>query len=228
MSSFDDYSNPEYIISTACAIDAECGEWARTCPFQYIYKTVTLKQQSEEVFSDHYHKYANIWIATVWNHYRCIRILINELILDQLHNLYRFNPESSLLWDDDSCFYENQVLVSNSTLLQLCHDICSSVPYFLSFDPERRLSDRQIPKTVGGNLLIWPLYTAAVTGMVSDMMRDWVAGRLRWISEFMGIRQAGPLAFTLTKKQDILVWESSETQDDDQSASSRFIGNDDT
>ena len=222
MSSFDDHSNPEYIISTACALDAECAEWVRKCPFQYIYTTATLKQRSDEVFSDHYHVYANIWIATIWNNYRCIRILINELIIDQLKYLFRFNPQSTLLWDD-SCLYENQILASNSTLLQLCHDICSSVPYFLGFNPDLRPNERPVPKTVGGNLLIWPLYTAAVTGMVSDLMREWVADRLRWISEIMGIRQAAPLALSLARKQDILVWESGETQDDVQSAKSKFI-----
>jgi len=89
------------------------------------------------------------------------------------------------------------------------------VPYYLGFDPDadKRLP-RAVPKAVSGNLLLWPLYTAGVTDLVSDMMRDWVAGRLRWISNVIGIRQAAPLAFSLRRKQDILLWQN-EKEDDD-------------
>jgi hypothetical protein len=214
MSSFHDYSDSEHIITTACAIDQELDIWSKTCPITFIYQTVALKERREAVFSDHYHVYLNLWVATVWNHYRSIRLLINELILDQLCHLYQDNPEASLLWNDPG-FFENQVLTSNTTLLQLCHDICASVPYYLGFDPDAdRRMPRPIPKAVTGNLLLWPLYTAGVTGLVSDIMRDWVAGQLRWISDIIGIRQAGPLALSLMRKQDILIWRN-EREDDD-------------
>jgi hypothetical protein len=214
MSSFQDYNDPERIITTACAIDNDYDLWAKTCPYQLIYQTMTLKERSEEVFSDHYHVYPNLWVATVWNNYRAVRLLVNELILDQLCHLYLNSPESALLWND-VCFFENQVLASNTTLLQLCHDICATVPFYLGFDPnaDKRMP-RAIPKAVSGNMLLWPLYTAGLTDLVSDMMRDWVAGRLRWISDVIGIRQAAPLAFSLRRKQDILKWQN-EKEDDD-------------
>ncbi|KAH7327287.1 hypothetical protein BKA65DRAFT_528232 [Rhexocercosporidium sp. MPI-PUGE-AT-0058] len=205
MSSFRDYSDPERVISTACTLDNEYDMWARTCPLQYIYQTVTLNERSDDVFSDHYHVYSSIWIAAIWNNYRSARILVNELILDQLGYLSQVNPESNLLWEDH-CFYENQILTSNSTLLQLCYDICASVPYFLGYNPESRGFTDQAPKSVNGNLLIWPLYTAGVTGMVSDVMRCWVAGRLQWITDVMGIRQAAPLAYSMVRRQDHLLW----------------------
>lgn len=214
MSSFHDYSDPEHVITTALAIDAEYESWGKTCPLQFIYQTVTLRQRSEEVFSDHYHVYNNLWIATVWNNYRSVRILLHEILLDQLCHLYLNNPESSLLWNDLN-FFENQVLASNSILLQLCHDICASVPYYLGFDPNADIfSPRQVPKAVAGNLLLWPLYIAGCTDLVSDMMRDWAGGRLRWISDVIGIRQAAPLAFSMKRKQDLLTWQN-ETEDDE-------------
>jgi len=42
--------------------------------------------------------------------------------------------------------------------------------------------------------------------MVSDMMCRWVAGRLKMISEVIGIKQAGPLAHVLMKRQALLAW----------------------
>jgi hypothetical protein len=206
MSSFSDYRNSEYIIPALLALDAEYTGWVSRCPLSFLYTTVTLKDRSEEVFSDYYHVYSSIGIATVWNHYRCVRILVNELIDDQLNHLFQQPEKSDLLWDN-SCGYENQILASMSMLLQLSHDICASVPFYLGYDSSIHPSMREAPKAVSGNLLLWPLYTAAVTGKVSLMMRDWVVGRLMMISEVIGIKQAAPLANSLFTSQDITEWQ---------------------
>ncbi|CZT44530.1 related to negative acting factor [Rhynchosporium secalis] len=167
MSSFRDYSDSERIIATACALDFEYEMWTKTCPLQYIYQTVNLNERSEDVFSDHYHVYSSVWLGALWNNYRSARILVNELILDQLGYF---------------------------------------VPYFLGYKSGITGFMDQAPKSVNGNLLLWPLYTAGVTGIVSDMMRVWVAGRLEWIADVMGIRQAGPLAYSMLRRQDHLLW----------------------
>lgn len=207
MSSFHDYSKPEYLVACLCAVDLEYSEFLNRCPIPFIYSTVTLDERSEEVFSDHYHVYSSIWIATVWNHYRCVRILVNELIIDQICYILSNLEEFPSSWESKP-FYESQLLASNSTLQHLCHDICASVPFYLGYSI--KMSDRASrppPKAVSGNLLLWPLFTAAVSPVVSDIMRNWVIGRLRMIADVMGIRQAAPLAYTLELKQDKLVWE---------------------
>lgn len=206
MSSFVDYSDPQRIIVEACGIDDELDLWAKTCPPEYVYQTITLQERSDEVFSDHYHSYHNVYFAGIWNHYRCIRILINEIILTQLQHL-RDSTAKPYIIGQDVRFSETQIFNSNATLLQLCHDLCASVPYFLNFNPDYvSESSREMPKAVHGNLLLWPLYTAGCTKMVSDVMRTWVGGRLQWISDVLGIRQAAPLAFTVLNKQDSVTW----------------------
>lgn len=207
MSSFKDYTNTETIIPALCALDAEYADWASKCPPQFIYSTVNLTERSEEVFSDHYHVYTSIWIAKVWNGYRCVRILVNELLVDQLSHLLQ-RPTSSLpVRNSGTSPMENQILASNSIILQLSHDICASVPYCLGYDNALDPVFRQPPKSASGNILLWPLYSAAVTGMVSPMMRDWVAGRLMLIAEVIGIKQAIPLAQSLMAEQDIENWQ---------------------
>jgi hypothetical protein len=212
MTSFHDYSNYDYIITSLCALDAEYTEWIMRYPAQFLYSTTTLKECCEDVFSDHYHVYASLWTATVWNHYRCVRILVNELLLDQLSFVFQLPETSILLWDNFS-LWENQIMASNAMVLQLSHDVCSSVPFCLGYNKSLSSSGkRQPPKAVSGNLLLWPLYTAACTGMVSDMMRDWVASRLLMIADVLGIRQAAPLAHTLGLKQDLIEWDDEELQ----------------
>jgi hypothetical protein len=207
MNSFRDYDNSENIIPALLALDAEYAEWASRCPPQFIYKTVNLKERSDEVFSDHYHVYSSIWVAKVWNSYRCVRILVNELLVDQFTHLFQ-HPKTTLPARDESTdAQENQIMASNSTLLQLAHDICASVPYCLGYDNALDPALREPPRAASGNLLLWPLYSAAVTGMVSPMMRDWVAGRLMLIAEVIGIKQAIPLAHSLMTMRDIDEWQ---------------------
>lgn len=205
MDSFHDYSKAEHIVSSACEIDAELEAWAKNYPIECMYKTVMLKERSDEVFSDHYHIYENLLAATTWNHYRSVRILVNEVIITQLEGLKKERPYVFELSSSDSVFTDVRNKAANTTILQLSHDICASVPPLLGFKEGQEPSQHNT-KAVSGNLLLWPLYSAACTPMVSDMMCRWVAGRLKMISEVIGIKQAGPLAHVLMKRQALLAW----------------------
>jgi len=214
MSSFSDYSDPERTISTAYALECDLASWAKSIPLQYIYQTINLSERVDEVYSDHYHVYSNISVTTTWNHYRCARLLTNTIILDQLGHLYETDPTSPLLVSHP-CYYQSQMLESNATLMHLCEDICASVPYYLGFPYEAgQGSVRQLPKVVHANLLIWPLYAAGATGLVSDLMINWVSGRLQWIADVMGVRQAAPQAAVLRRKKHLLTWDSNRKIDD--------------
>ncbi|KAN0115545.1 hypothetical protein V8E51_005089 [Hyaloscypha variabilis] len=125
MSSSKDYSDPERIISTAYALECDFASWVKSVPLEYIYQTITLSERVDEVYSDHYHVYSRIRVATTWNHYRCARLLTNEIILDQLSYLYETNPASPLL-TTQPYYSEQQILESNATLRHLYEDICAS------------------------------------------------------------------------------------------------------
>ncbi|EMR86404.1 putative c6 finger domain protein [Botrytis cinerea BcDW1] len=207
MSSFHDYRNAEKIIKSALVIDSKLAEWAFTYPPECMfYKTLTLRQRSDRVFSDHYHIYDSIWAAALWNHYRCVRILINEVVYVQLTHLRNTQPELFPIDLRNPIFSDSQLEISTTTIIQLSHDICASVPFMLGYAQGGEVTLNSA-KAVSGNLLLWPLYTAACTSLVSDMMCHWVAGRLRVISDIMGIKQAAPLSHILTKRKDLLAWE---------------------
>ena len=206
MSSFHDFTDQGYVISSACALDAEFAEWASRHTNAFPFQIVNLNDRSEWVFSDHYHVYSDVWVATVWNNYRAVRILINELILVQLSQLYPFTIETIVDLEDQS-FFADQMLASSAILSQLSHDVCASVPYFLGCADGGSTTDFSAPKMINGNLLLWPLYVAASTSMALADMRIWAIGRLRWISKTMGIRQAGPLAYALSINQELTDWQ---------------------
>jgi hypothetical protein len=58
---------------------------------------------------------------------------------------------------------------------------------------------------MSGNLLLSCLYTAAVAGNISDMMRFWIVGKLKDIAETMGIRNALGMVRVLSEKREITV-----------------------
>jgi len=198
-----DFTNYAHIIASLQALDVQYGAWLDTCPASFEYTTVPLQQRSSEVFSDSYHVYSSIGVAAVWNNYRCVRILVNELLLAQLNYKIKTLEDAATLVHYS--LWEQQTRALN-TVLQLSHDICASVPFFLGYPDYTHGGSGLPPKAISGNLLIWPLYIAACTGLVSTVMRSWIMGRLRLVSEMLGIGQAAPLAHRLSLNQELLEW----------------------
>jgi hypothetical protein len=100
------FCDSENIIACALRIDNELANWAATCPSDYYYRTVTLEERSEDVYSDFYHVYNSISAATMWNDYRVIRILVNELLLQHLREIIQEKPESTETGNSSWFFYQ--------------------------------------------------------------------------------------------------------------------------
>jgi hypothetical protein len=206
MRCFDDYSRSAEIVGTVLNIDAKLVTWATTLPSQFAYDIISISEPSEEVFTDHYHIYRNLWIATVWNLYRCIRVLVNELLL--VHLLHLSWKQTGFPDEQEVFFsYDSEVTRAKSAMMTLIHDICASVPFYLGYH-KGRSSPPTLPKAVNGNLLIWPLYIAASMNMVSDMVQTWAVTRLQMVGEILGIRQASVLASVLSRGKTITLWEA--------------------
>ena len=189
-------------------IDAKLATWATTLPPHYAYDIIPISEPSEEIYTDHYHVYRNLWIAVAWNNYRCVRILVNELLL--VHLLHLSQKQESFPDQQESFFsYDSEVTRVKSVMMTLTHEICASVPFCLGYH-ESQKSPPPPSKAVKGNLLMMPLYLAASIEGVSNMMRAWAVTRLERIGESMGIRQAAVMASVLKSGKTITVWEAKE------------------
>jgi hypothetical protein len=208
MRCFHDYSRSAEIVSSALNIDAKLVTWAATLPPQYAYDIISISEPSEEIFTDHYHVYRSLWIAVIWNNYRCIRILVNELLL--VHLLHLSQEQESFPNQQEFFFsYDSEVTRVKSVMITLTHEICASVPFHLGYHGSQK-SPPPSPKAVNGNYLIMPLYIAASMGPASNMMRAWAVTRLEKVGESMGIRQAAVMASVLKRGGTITVWEAKE------------------
>jgi hypothetical protein len=49
-------------------------------------------------------------------------------------------------------------------------------------------------KTLGAYFLVWPLFTINCSDFATDAQRRWVIGRMKYMSEIMGLSQASVLS----------------------------------
>ncbi|KFZ08869.1 hypothetical protein V501_05792 [Pseudogymnoascus sp. VKM F-4519 (FW-2642)] len=225
MTSMHDFTNSAAIVSAALMIEASLAAWAAESPYRY--NIVPLMARSDAVFADYYHTYSSILTATSWNSYRSVRILLNELLIVQLSHLchsefqYEDEDEGFPNLAEDSQFllqqqYQSQISRSRTVIVQLTQDICATVPYYLCDAPSGSYllteypQSEHVPRAACGNLLLWPLFTAACTDMVSNVMRAWVVQRLEKIANVMGIQQARALAILLGLRKDPPTWHDTE------------------
>jgi hypothetical protein len=198
--------DPLVFVSSALSIDAELEEWYRRWETSSLYATIIVRENIPDVFEDDWHLYPNIMVALIWNHYRCIRILVNQIIITQIAAMTT-KLDADLTYEY-SPVYNDQIDLSRRTIVQLCHKVCASVPYYLSHYPgepgERWNSpDDYASYNARAKLVLWPLYVVGQTEYVSDIMRTWVIERLEQLSREMGTHKlkAKGLATLLRNRQ---------------------------
>ena len=222
LTSFEDYRDPLKIVETALRFDAELMEWLILFQLEYAFTTIPVQVKTNDVFADYYHIYPDIFTAVIWQHFRCTRILINEIIVTQITALYyqtTFQSSAPLpCIDTGTCKdialppdfpFANNFYAAHALLTSLSHDICASVPYYLNFhiygsdwdNPEHP------PPAANGNLLLWPLYMVGQLQAASPIIRRWAADRMNKISEVLGVKQLGMIGSLLNKGKQITVLE---------------------
>jgi hypothetical protein len=190
-------TDPIVIFSMLSSIDMRLANWAAGVPAVWLYEIVHETQPSDEVYNGTYHIYKVSWMTHVWNSYRCVRILVNELLLGHL------TPRSKLLSPFSTQDFGVQRLYLRDSMTQLSSDICSSLPfYFNHHKPHLRNSDTPPPPAAMGMYCVWPLFLSGSMVGATSSQRRWVSGRLRHIGLVMGIQQATAFANRLDEAID--------------------------
>lgn len=199
-------SDPSIFVSCALDIDAELEEWCTKWQSSFRYATIIARKMTPDVFEDYWHLYPNITIALIWNHYRCIRTLVNQIIITQLATMTT-NLDPDLVFQYSSV-YNDQMDSSRRMIVELSHQLCASIPYYLDYYPvEQGDNWNSSIKCAGRNarakLILWPLYVTGQTECISDIMRMWVIERLEELSMEIGTHKlkAKGLATLLRNRQ---------------------------
>lgn len=192
-------SNDIGVVTLASFIDSDLEDWKNSLPPTFSYR-IKQSANSEDVFSDTYHVYNSTWVTTVWNLYRCTRILTQEVISTWLSRNSMPNPAL-----DQSHRRQSEFLFVN-----LAYDICASAPFILGPLNSAVHSSRP-PRAAAGVTLLWPFYLAATMEQQYTGMRAWIITRLELIGRIMGIKQAESLANVLKTEREITAWDKFET-----------------
>lgn len=161
-----------------------------------------------EVFPGRIDAYNELWIASIWNIGRTTGLLCSSIIV------------RCAAWLSPQFDFHNLQEYQEATQFdrKLVEDMIASVPFLLGwhkrhsrkdflvkpdskdYTSQTRSSfacgdDGPIPtaepgKALGGYFSMWPLFVAATSDFLTEAERRWIHGRLRFISDHMGIHQA--------------------------------------
>lgn len=189
-------TDPQEILSAACAIEADLIAWLAALPPDFTYSSHTLmpldcsferRCHGIRPYNNEYHVYPDIWASNCWNHYRCARVIVSELILSQVHKLSNSSPTSL---SEDFRLYSKSL---RSTTRRLGADICRSSPFHLGACNLEVLPERPMlpPESyLGGLMLLWPLFIAGMVEGPTHPQRQWVIKCLHTIGNTFGLAQA--------------------------------------
>ncbi|TEA14430.1 hypothetical protein C8034_v003476 [Colletotrichum sidae] len=157
------------ICHFALDIKANLKAWA-DLRSETFFEISTVREAANICFEDKKHVYSSVWGAQLWNSWRSLGILINQIILDSLDHLLLHNQEIKRDVYSEALY----------SLRNLSQDICISTPNLAS-------SPR-------APTMIWPLYMVLQEARNVETVRSWAAIQLQGIKTYMGIKQAAVLA----------------------------------
>jgi hypothetical protein len=159
-----------HLMKAVSSLAAELAAWVRTLPELWSYKAVAhldrclgTDLESSDVYPGNVDRYCDIWISSMWNSYRCCRIISHAIRIQ------------CIAWLASSLDYKSttECIQSYQVVQQMVDEICATVPFHLGSQTIQGQGDFTIPsprgspcgedhakspKALGGYFLVWPLF----------------------------------------------------------------------
>ncbi|PQE08180.1 Chondroitin AC alginate lyase protein [Rutstroemia sp. NJR-2017a BVV2] len=175
-------TDPNQIILQVLLLETEYEEWEQELPSEWSFTTEQAEEPDNAHFDGIYHIYSDIWYARMLNHYRWVRILLNELLLSHMARLPQLTTG-----------HLAQKRKSLAIINAMATHICRSIPSHFRRYANLSASEKLPPRMSGIFLMIWPLAVAGAAIGVSEYLYDWVISRLEIISNQLGVRSASTM-----------------------------------
>ncbi|KAF4833169.1 hypothetical protein CGCTS75_v003959 [Colletotrichum tropicale] len=163
-------TDPDAICQIILDIKSDLQAWAALQTHRAYYVTEVIEPRTGTYFNGKRHVYTSVWGAQVWNNWRSLGILANEILLNYV--------------DQQNAYYESLKEVMRfeafSAIRNLSTDIC--------------ISTTDLSGSPRASTMIWPLYIVSQEEMNSAAVRSWAADHLHGIKVSLGIKQAAVLA----------------------------------
>jgi hypothetical protein len=161
-------TSPALVAAELLSVDEQLIRWKQDLPQPWSYVVGEVPVWRENllfIWRSRYDMYTDLWVAAVWNSYRCVRLIIHEAII-----------KAVIAHGSDD--HQSLLQTSANTLKQIVDDVCSSVPYLLGHclqDGQITQTDRQTQSKSlpipGGYALVWPLFLSAMLRTTSRAQR---------------------------------------------------------
>lgn len=185
------------VLGEAISMDSKLQSWNYNLSEPYRYMELSIAetpfQQQPNLLPmqpKNVHVYHDIWMASLWNHYRFVRIRLLQTLTDCESRLNLTERPEAQMYGSNT----NRTTWED-TLVKMVDDICASVPFLMGdIDAQGNLKRGSGGIALGGYFLLWPLHIASSVKIISMEQREWIRGRLRHLGTVMGINQAHLLA----------------------------------
>jgi hypothetical protein len=192
---------PKAIIECALEIDGKFLAAFADVPSAWRYRTLYSDHDDELIWNRRYDVYDTHWTAQIWNGMRSCRILLHEIIRDQL--LVASTAMMPIFTEEESKERNQQSVL---IMLTMQADILASIPSHMPSN----LHDRptSLMESSRGYFVLWPLYMAGVMDLTTQPIKTWVVERLRAIAKQIGIQQANVLAAIIEEHKYVAAWDT--------------------
>ncbi|KAF2760371.1 hypothetical protein EJ05DRAFT_498328 [Pseudovirgaria hyperparasitica] len=173
------------LLSEAQALEDTLAMWALDLPMENWYSTYATEhdgqaETKDRIFGDMAHIYPTVGHAGMWNRYRVIRLITNDIMIKVLSALSR------------SQGFDQHDLVKtiNSRISRLYEELCLSVPYMLGLIGSRPVatdmplmakaptSFKEAVTVTNASLLCWPLAMLVTATYVPKRFDKYLTDRL--------------------------------------------------
>lgn len=182
-------------------------EWIANLPDGLRFTTVAWVESissdqllDSEVYPGKIDTFPDVWIANVWTLLRVTRLFVSGAVV------------RCAAWLNTSVDYRTTTEYAEAARLgtDAVNDIIAGIPYHLGWKANKEGSSKRFavagdncfafgdnqntPRALGAYLSTWPIFSAYCSDFATDAQRTWLRGRLHYITDVMGINQAGTLA----------------------------------
>lgn len=181
------------LLRRAREIVLELGRWLENCQPSFprfisgwVDDVPDIKLETAETFSGPVYSFPNVWIAAKHLNTNASRIMLSGIMVRCVQ--WICSPSDHTKTDD----YAEAMRIGREEV----NNVIASVPYFVSWTGDTATTPffpcgaPTSPKAYSAVAAIYPLLCTGLSPFVTTRQKKWLCGRLRSMSETMGIKQA--------------------------------------
>jgi hypothetical protein len=179
----------EQLLDHAIDLEYELSEWTQAAEGSWAISVAInpSRTPTSGYCPTQVHRYSSVYAARVWNMYRVSRLIVQSITL----RIICGQTPSSSKADEGNAI--------ERSIRENVNGICASVPYLLgqtlntvmdktcaasiNTQPNQSVADESASARNGRFSLIWPLYVACSTPLISEEQKYWMRAQLHFIAE---------------------------------------------